>query len=232
LLFIKAWFVQIWANLALQPILQMYKNNREPWNKGRRVGARRELSKRQVADIRSNLHERRSIHDLCLFMVAIDTMLRADNLLQLRVRDITQASGEVRDTFPWKQNKSSEPVYPVLTPSTQKAVQLWLAESQKKPGHFLFTRNKANDSKPITAGFYREIVKGWVADIGLYPDEYSGHSLRRTKAIFMYERAVPIAIIGRLLGHKTEAATLYYLGITNAIARENALKNSIFQTKV
>jgi len=206
----------------------MLKDNHQPWNKGRRVGARRELSKRQVEDIRSNLCQLQSSHDLCLFMVAIDTMLRADNLLQLRVRDITHAGGEVRDTFPWKQNKSSEPVFPVFTPSTQKVVQAWLVKSQKQSQHFLFTRNKSNDSQPITAGFYREIVKQWVEAIGLYPDEYSGHSLRRTKAIFMYERGVPITIIGRLLGHKTEEATLHYLGITNAIARRHALENSIF----
>jgi len=205
----------------------MTNNSRAPWNKGRRVGARRELSRDEVAAIRSNLLEHQSVHDLCLFMMAIDTMLRADNLLQLRVRDIINASGDVRDTFSWKQNKSSEPVFPVLTSPTQKVTQQWLAESEKKPRHFLFTRNKSIDDKPITAGFYRELVKQWVTAIGLYPDEYSGHTMRRTKAVFMHERGVPIAIIGRLLGHKTEAATMHYLGITNAIASSYAVENSI-----
>jgi integrase len=206
----------------------MTRSSRDPWNKGRRVGARRELSKEQVAAIRSNLQGDQSGHDLCLFMVAIDTMLRADNLLQLRVRDVAQADGEIRDTFPWKQNKSSEPVRPVLTPPTQCAVRIWLRDSGKQPDHFLFTRTKPTEDAPISAGFYREIVKQWVKAIGLYPDEYSGHSLRRTKAIFMYNRDVPIAVIGRLLGHKTETATLHYLGITDAIACHSAVENSIF----
>jgi integrase len=206
----------------------MTNNSRDPWNKGRRVGARRELSKEQVAAIRSNLQRDQSGHDLCLFMVAIDTMLRADNLLQLRVRDVAQADGEVRETFPWKQNKSSEPVYPVLTPPTQCVVRIWLSGSGKQPDHFLFTRKKRAEDAPISAGFYRELVKQWVDEIGLYPEEYSGHSLRRTKAIFMYNRDVPIAVISRLLGHKTEAATMHYLGVTNAIVRNYALANGIF----
>lgn len=207
----------------------MTHNSDHLWNRNRRVGPREALTQKQVQSIRKLLAKKPSAHDLCLFMVAIDTMLRASNLLQLRVCDVMQPDGSIRESFPWRQNKSSEPVNPVLTLPTRRTLQKWIDESGKSPDDYIFTRTKPADSSPITAGFYRELIKGWVRSIELYPDSFSGHSLRRTKAIFMYERGVPIPIIGRLLGHKTESATLHYIGVTDKVARDYALGNGIFR---
>ncbi len=203
----------------------------DPWNKERTVGPRKEFTQTQVKELDTYLGSKSSGHDLCLFMVGIDTMLRAANLVEVRVRDVTLPDGTVRQTFPWKQNKSSKPVYPVLTPDTQKAIGNWIDESGKSYGDYLFTRNKPSDGPPITDGYYRELIKEWVEAIGLFPNDYSGHSLRRTKAVFMYEGGVKIAVIGRLLGHKSEAATIHYLGIDDAVATEAALTHDIFQVK-
>jgi len=67
--------------------------------------------------------------------------------------------------------------------------------------------------------------------IGLSPEFYSAHSLRRTKATFLYERGVTVEIIGRLLGHKSPASTIRYLGIDEAQAQNAALMHDIFGSK-
>jgi len=201
----------------------------QPWNKGRSVGARKALSQQDVRQIRTSLIGQNNRHDLCLFLVAIDTMLRASDLLRLRVCDVVDSNGNVKTTFPWRQKKTASAVNPVLTPITQKAVIDWIVGSDKQSQDYLFTREKSNTEEPITIGFYRTLIKRWVAQIGLSSEDYSAHSLRRTKAIFLYKRGVSIEVIGRLLGHRSPASTIRYLGIDEAQAKQAALTNDIFK---
>jgi len=205
--------------------------NREPWNKDRQVGARKALTPNEITEIRRHLSSQNSLHDLCLFLVAVDTMLRASDLLKLRVRDVETPEGTIPQSFRWKQKKTSKPVHPVLTSTTQAAIKKWIVESEKLDSDYLFTREKHRTSNPITIGFYRTLIKQWVRSIGLPSHDYSAHSLRRSKATFMYQNGVPVEIIGRLLGHTSTASTVHYLGIDEAEARSRALANDIFKPK-
>ncbi len=199
----------------------------QPWNKGRTVGVRRALSQAEIADIRAHLSQS-NIHDHCLFMVAIDTMLRASDLLKLKVYDIRFSNGVIRQSFPTRQRKTQSPVYPVLTPRTQKAITVWLQTSGKGDTDYLFTREKDIHGQPITVGFYRSLIKAWAEDVGIPSQDISAHSLRRSKATYLYEQGVTVELIGRLLGHKSPASTIRYLGIDESQAREAALSHDIF----
>jgi len=205
--------------------------SREPWNKDRQVGARKALSPEEISKIRRHLSAGKSRHDLCLFVVAVDTMLRASDLLRLRVADVCMPNGKIRDSFPWKQKKTGQGVHLVLTPTSQSTLKKWITESGKQPSDYLFTREKPRASAPITVGFYRTLIKQWVKAIGLHRHDYSAHSLRRSKAIYMYQNGVRIEIISRLLGHTNPSSTLHYLGIDQAEAQSHALAHDIFKTK-
>jgi len=209
----------------------MSNGSGQPWNKDRPVGARLALTQIEIAKIRRELSRQNSTHDWCLFMVAVDSMLRASDLLRLRVRDVQMQNGEIRQTFTWKQKKTSKTVHPVLTPVSQAVLKKWITQSGKREADYLFTREKPRTSPPISVGFYRTLIKQWVRSIGLLPHDYSAHSLRRSKATFMYENGVPVEIIGRLLGHTSPASTIHYLGIDEAEARIRALVNDIFKSR-
>ena len=200
-----------------------------PWNKDRTVGSRKALTQAEVRQIKANFTDV-DLHDRCLFLTAIDTMLRASDLLRLRVSDVQHSNGSIKTSFSWRQKKTANGVYPVLTPTTQKALAEWTKSTGKLPEHFIFTRQKPTDAEPITVGFYRTLVKSWIESFGASPEDYSAHSLRRTKATFMYERGISVEVIGRLLGHKSPASTIRYLGIDEAQAKNAALTHDIFGT--
>ncbi len=200
-----------------------------PWNKDRTVGSRKALAQAEVRHIIAQFSDT-DLHDRCLFLTAIDTMLRASDLLKLRVSDVQNSNGLIKTSFPWRQKKTANGVYPVLTPTTQKALAEWIKATGKLPEHFIFTRQKPTNAEPITVGFYRTLVKSWIESIGASPEDYSAHSLRRTKATFMYERGISVEVIGRLLGHKSPASTIRYLGIDEAQAKSAALTHDIFGT--
>ena len=61
---------------------------RQPWNKGLIVGQKLPLLPRQVWSIRVRLEMSGSARDLALFNLAIDSKLRASDLVRLKMEDI------------------------------------------------------------------------------------------------------------------------------------------------
>ncbi len=200
-----------------------------PWNKGRTVGCRQEFTQEQACTIVSYLSICHSYHDLCLFMVGIDTMLRCGDLLHLKVKDIALSDGTIREEFVYRQEKTENGVYPTLTPKTRQACKEWIAQAGKRSDDYLFTRGKQDTSKPISDSVYRDLVKTWAEAIGLDPSQYSTHSLRRTKAVYLFRKMdVELHHISLLLGHKNQESTIRYLGLDIKQAQAKALKYDIF----
>ena len=61
-----------------------------PWNKGKLVGQKPPLKLKEIWAIRIHLQIGKKHRDLALFNLAIDSKLRACDLLRLRVSDISQ----------------------------------------------------------------------------------------------------------------------------------------------
>lgn len=200
----------------------------EPWNKGRAVGPKRPLSPDQVRLIRTSLEAGEEWRDLALFSMAIDTMLRAVDLLRLRVDDVIDDHGRVVDELPVRQQKTATAHLVALTERTRAAVEKWLTEARKWPGDFLFTGLGRVANRPLTRRHYSELVKRW-AKIARVKDvsRFATHSLRRTKAAYIYEMTRNPEVVRQLLGHKSLSATSAYLDIDKAKAIAVARKFEI-----
>ena len=202
---------------------------KSPWNKGRSVGQRLAFMPDEIRAIDDILIAQENLHDRCLFMVATDSFLRCGDLLNLKVRDVLTSTGLVRESFSWRQQKTNQNVSPVLTRQTREACSVWIKSADKLANHYLFTRHKPIDGKPISDTCYRKLVKVWAEFIGLDGDQYSTHSLRRSKPTWLYNQGVSVEDLSQLLGHQSTDATLHYLGLTLAKAQAQALKYDIFK---
>jgi hypothetical protein len=60
-----------------------------PWNKGKLVGQKTPLELKEIWAIRVRLQVFRQTHELALVNLGIDSKLRACDLLELKVRDIS-----------------------------------------------------------------------------------------------------------------------------------------------
>ncbi len=65
----------------------------------------------------------------------------------------------------------------------------------------------------LTTRQYARLVGQWVASIGLDPEVYGTHSLRRTKATLIYRRTGNLRAVQILLGHTKIESTVRYLGV-------------------
>jgi integrase len=102
--------------------------SRQPWNKGKLVGQKAPLRLRDIWAIRVRLQIAERTRDLALFDLAIDSKLRACDLIRLRVRDV--AHGEhVSPRAMVMQQKTLRPVQFEITEKTRFAIAAWIHQA-------------------------------------------------------------------------------------------------------
>jgi integrase len=110
---------------------------REPWNKGRLIGQKRPLRPKDVWAIRVRLQIGGFVRDLALFNLAVDSKLRACDLVALRINDV-EAGGRIRERATVVQRKTGRPVQFEITEPTRAALRDWLATPGRRPSGYLF----------------------------------------------------------------------------------------------
>lgn len=112
-------------------------SSRTPWNKGRLVGQKRALRPRDVWSIRIRLEIGGATRDPALFNLAINSKLRACDLVRLRVDDVW-IGGHARERATIVQKKTGRPVQFEITEPTRAALKSWLEASARRSGQYLF----------------------------------------------------------------------------------------------
>ena len=188
-----------------------HKPKKSPWNKGQLVGQKLPLKLKEIWAIRIRLQIDEGHRDLALFNLAIDSKLRACDLLKLKVADISQ-SNRVASRAMVMQQKTGRSVQFEITEQTRRAVSAWIRRANLSAPDHLFP-SRLHRSPHLSTRQYARIVESWVASIGLDPTAYGTHSLRRTKASLIYRRTKNLRAVQLLLGHTKIESTVRYLGI-------------------
>lgn len=173
--------------------------NRYPWNKGILVGQKRPLQPKNVWSIRVRLEMSGAVRELALFNLAIDSKLRACDLVKLKVEDLWSGSS-IRDRATIIQKKTKRPVQFEVTEQTKIALAAWLPFVRRNGSSYLFPSNR-NKSQHLSTRQYARIVHRWVTSIGLDANAYGTHSMRRTKAAQIYKKTGNLRAVKILLGH-------------------------------
>src|ERR1700676_2383181 len=101
------------------------KDRSRPWNRGLLVGQKKPLQPKHVWSIRVRLEIARMWRDLALFNLAIDSKLRACDLVKLRIDEVSSGA-KVRDRARVVQKKTSRPVQFEITEQTRASLEAWL----------------------------------------------------------------------------------------------------------
>jgi len=197
----------------------------DPWNKGKLIGQKPPLKLQEIWAIRIRLQMANSCRDLALFNLAIDSKLRACDLIRLQVNDIAP-NGHVASRAKILQRKTGHPVQFEITARTRDALTAWISRSVLGPNQPLFP-SRQNGLCHLSTRQYSRLVKSWVAMIGLDPAGYGTHSMRRTKATLIYRQTQNIRAVQLLLGHTKLESTVRYLGIEVDDALEIAEQTEI-----
>lgn len=189
----------------------MESQQRQPWNKGKLVGQKAPLKLRDIWAIRIRLQLRHRTRDLALFNFAIDSKLRACDLVKLRVLDVAHGN-QVASRAVVMQQKTKRPVQFEITDLTRQSVQEWVEAAKLRSDAFLFP-SRVHTSPHLSTREYARIVHRWAAEIDLDVAAYGTHSMRRTKASLIDRRTKNLSAVQLLLGHAKLESTVHYLGI-------------------
>jgi integrase len=148
-------------------------SRREPWNKGKLIGAKPPLRPKHVWSILTKLQIAGRIRDLAMFNLAIDSKLRGCDVVGLRVEDVAP-HGHAVDRATVRQKKTGQPVRFELTEQTREAVDSYIGAACKKPGEFLFRGRRGRGPT-----YHNDSTRGWSAN-GLGALDWTRDSLART----------------------------------------------------
>jgi len=188
--------------------LEKHNQNREPWNKGKLTGQKLPLTLQEIWSIRMRLQSEKRLRDTALFNLAIDSKLRACDLLKIRVSDVS-SGGQVNSRSTIMQQKTQRPVRFEITSRTRSSIEGWIEAAELSSSRFLFP-SRMHGSLHLSTRQYARIVESWVAGIGLDPASYGTHSLRRTKATLIYRRTKNLRAVQLLLGKRQLNHALFF----------------------
>lgn len=204
---------------------------RKAWNSGKAQGKRKPFTPEQTEKIFTLLYEQKRYRELAIFTLGVDTSLRSGNLMKLRVSDVCYQNGTIKDRFSVIQEKlktkSRNQVECVLTSPTKHVLIQWLRLEPKAFQAYLFSGQK--EGSHLSCDQLRRYVKRFAREIDLPDEEFSSHSLRRTKPSVLYQLSGnDILIPQQILGHGSIKSTQEYLNEDSEKALKLAQETVLF----
>jgi len=148
--------------------------------------------------------------DLAIFILGINTNLRASDIVKLTV-------GQVRhlkegDHFRLKEQKTGKGRCVSVGPKVLQALQDVLATIPEAQDHEPIFQSRKGGG-PLTVPYINHLVKSWCAHFRI-PGNFGSHTLRKT---FGYQHRVAnnrsIPVLMKMFNRSTQQQTLAYLGI-------------------
>lgn len=184
----------------------MEKKNPNHPQKGSSIKVDPITSLKDIANLKKLLED--NPRDLALFVLGINTNLRAIDLVQIEAAQFIH--GKAGDELVLKEQKTSKGRRITLNESVLKAVRPWAAQCRELEQEYLFTgRNGA----PMAPNYIHKLVQKWCGKINL-KGNYGSHTLRKT---FGYHQRVTFGVdiptLMEIFNHSSQKQTLDYLCI-------------------
>lgn len=133
-----------------------------------------------------------SLRDYCLFVLGINSGLRISDLLTLKVSDVLNDKGKIKDRITIREKKTKKLKDFPLGETSRKAIKEYLDTMNKDPSQALFASRKGGRS--ITRQQAYRILNDAARAIGI-KEKIGTHSLRKTFGYHAFQAGVDITRI-------------------------------------
>lgn len=181
----------------------MASGNRNHPKKGSIIRVEPIKTLKDVKLIKKLLEDKPLYH--ALFVVGINTNLRASDLLALTVDQVR--SLRPMDSILLREKKTGKVRHVHMNKSSVEAIRRLLASRTYQPGDYLFQGQRGR----LTVPSLNRLVKGWCREINL-KGNYGSHTLRKTWGFHQrvtYGVGLPELMVA--FNHSSPADTLRYL---------------------
>jgi site-specific recombinase XerD len=149
-----------------------------------------------------------------LFVLGINSGLRISDLLKLKVSDVVDEKGKVRQHISLYEQKTGKYKKFPLGKAATAAIKEYLKAANPEdtaPDRPLFPSRKGTGA--ISRVHAWEILSGAAKEAGV-ADQIGTHTLRKTFGYHARKAGVGIEVIQTILNHSSPAVTMRYIGIT------------------
>ncbi|MBA7507897.1 Tyrosine recombinase XerD [subsurface metagenome] len=178
----------------------------------RKVQPIREL--KAIRAIKGNLRKKNP-RNFLLFTLGINTGLRISDILKLKVEDVKDQAGEIKEYLDLKEKKTKKQRLIYINDEAKNALEYFFDKTGiYNLERYLFISDKTKINKPISRIRAWQLIQSWCREVGI-KTRIGTHTLRKTLGYQMRMSGVPIELIQEVLGHQSISMTKRYLGITD-----------------
>ncbi|MBA7589761.1 Tyrosine recombinase XerC [subsurface metagenome] len=172
-------------------------------------------SESQIKMIKGNLYQQKSPRDFLLFVFGINSGLRIGDLLSLKLGDVKDSRGGLKDDLDIREQKTGKTRKVFFNKQIKEAISYYLKKTDIFDlDRYLFTNEKSKRNKPITRVRAYQLINKWCKDVGLNC-RVGGHTLRKTFGYHLRMQGISIEQISSLLNHQNIKVTFRYIGISS-----------------
>lgn len=144
-----------------------------------------------------------------LFILGINSALRVSDLLGLKVADVLDEKGKLKDAVSLNERKTGKSKLFPLNDSAKKTIKEYVDETKPEYDVPLFPSRKGG--KAISRVQAWEILSNAAEEVGL--EHVGTHTLRKTFGYHVYMRTNNLGLVQKLLNHRSSNETSRYIGI-------------------
>jgi len=169
---------------------------------------------KKIRAIKGNLRKRNP-RDFLLFTLGINTGLRISDVLKLKVEDVKDRTGEIKEYLDLNEKKTKKQRLIYLNSEVRNALEYYFDKTGiYHLDRYLFISDKTKINKPISRIRAWQLIQIWCREVGI-KGNIGTHTLRKTAGYQMRIAGVAIELIQEVLGHQSISMTKRYLGITD-----------------
>lgn len=169
------------------------------------------IRERKVIERIKKILKSQNVRDYLLFVLGINSGLRVSDLLALKVSDVMDDRGNVRDRISMREKKTGKSKDFPIGKNARKAIQEYMAGIEPENDQPLFQSKKGNGA--ITRVQAYRILNEAARTVGI-KEKIGTHTLRKTFGYHAYKAGYDLSQIQKLLNHSSPGVTLRYIGIT------------------
>ena len=195
------------------------KNEVRDVDKGIRYEVMAFKNRKDIEKIKQYLLGKQDKRDYALFVLGINIGLRTQDLVSLRVSDVSSSPKDIKKRVQVIEQKTGKIREFEINDAASNALKVYLGSLKTyEPDSWLFPSRKGD--KPISVDGVRGIIKGICEELGI-KGNYGAHSLRKTFGYWVYISNVqknPLVLVSlqRIFNHSTQATTLRYIGVDSS----------------
>lgn len=150
-----------------------------------------------------------SLRDLLLFVFGINTGIKLQDLLKLKVSDVWE-NGKMKEFLVIRDEKDGETKAYFLNNQINNVLKEYIEKYKLQQDDYLFKSKK--DNLPITRQQAYRIINHAAKKVGI-EEKIGTHTLRKTFGYHAYRKGIAVSIIKSIFNHHSTAETLKYIGI-------------------